>query len=120
MTSIPFIIGATTEYRKWTETFRTEYSILNSLPEKTIYTDIGSGGFLQFYFGYNRDIKILEAAKLEDIRDSYVILHSSHGIVYYQPMKNGLPHFAKNLPQQWELIKSFEASNVNSKIYYVP
>lgn len=120
VTSIPFIIGTTTEYREWTEAFRTEYSILNSLPEKTIYTDMGSGGFLQFYFGYNRDIINLEGSKLEDIKDCYVILDGSHGIVYYQPMRNRLPDFAINPPQQWELIKSFEASDVNPKIYYVP
>jgi len=117
--SVPFIIGSVNEYRICVQAFTKEFYVLNKLPEKTIYTDIGSKVFLDFYFSYERDIKSLEIAKLEEINDSYVIIDGSHGIIHYKPMRDKLPDFAKNPPADWVLIESFEASRIEPKIYYV-
>ena len=118
--TLPFIIGSAQAYRSWTEEFTVEYDYLKGLPEKTVYTDQGSLGFLQFYFGYEWDIKILEKSKLEDIKDSYVILDGSRGVVQNAVMRENLPDFAKNPPKEWKLLAVLESWAVSPKIYYAP
>ena len=117
--SVPYIAGSTRAYCSWTSYMYDTYNFLRTLPEKPIFTDQGSYGFLQFYFGYQRNITLLEYAKLEDVKDSYVIINGSRGVVEYQPMRKRLPDFAKNIPSNWELLKIIEGGIITPKIYYV-
>jgi hypothetical protein len=118
--SIPYIEGSTKAYYSWTSYMYDTYDFLKTLPEKPIFTDQGSFGFLQFYFGYQKNIKLLEYAKLKDVKDSYVIINGSRGIIEYIPMRERLPDFAKNIPSNWELLKRIEGGIITPKIYYVP
>ena len=118
--NIPYIIGSTETYRSWTHEFWQEYNYLKNLPRKTIYTDQGSKGFLEFYSGYEWDIRNLEYSKLEEIKDSYVIVNGSRGVVECKEMRNSLPDFAINPPKEWELLAVIDGKIINPKIYYVP
>jgi len=117
--TIPYIIGSTYAYKSWTYEFREEYNYLKNLPEKIIYTDQGSKGFLEFYFGYKKNIKNLEGRELEEIKDSYVIVDGSRGVVYFKPMRDRIPEFVRNPPENWKLFIKIKAPLIEPKIYNV-
>ena len=117
--TLPYLIGTTGAYRSWTYDFKEEYNYLRNLPEKTIYTDQVSSGFLRFYFSFKRDIRNLEFARFEMIRDSYVVINGSRGVVENAEMRKRLPEFARNPPDNWKLLTTLEGEVIRPKIYYV-
>jgi hypothetical protein len=118
--SIPYTVGSTKAYYSWTSYIYNTYEFLKTLPEKPIFTDQESFGSLEFYFGYKKNIKLLEYTNLTDVYDSYVIIDGSRGAVESQSMRDALPDFAKNVPSNWKLIKKIEGGIITPKVYYVP
>ena len=120
--SLPYTAGATATYNMWVSDFRAEYNYLKNLTEKPIFTDSGSHDYIALYFNFERRINLLEDSTLESVRDSYVIIDGSFGIVTYQPMRERLPEFARNPPSGWALLNVIEGGYdfYSPKIYYVP
>jgi hypothetical protein len=119
ISSLPYTYGSVQTYRDWTSMFKEEYIFLKSLENKTIYTDQGSLGFLMVYFNFKKDIRNLEFRREEEIKDAYVIVDGSVGVVYYTPMRERIPRFVRDPPKNWKLIKILDAKYIKPKIYYV-
>jgi len=117
--SLPYAYGAVQTYRDWTSVFKEEYIFLKGLENKTIYTDQGSLGFLMVYFNFKKDIRNLEFRSIEEIKDAYVIVDGSVGAVYYPPMRERIPQFVRNPPENWKLLKILDTKYIKPKIYYV-
>lgn len=122
ITSLPFTANSSYIYNRWVSDFREMYKFLKELPEKPIYTDSGTHGYINLYFGFKRDIRLLENSRLEELKDCYVIVNGSLGAVTYQPMRDLLPDFAKNPPENWILLKTIVGNYdfYDPKIYHVP
>ncbi len=106
--------------------FKNIYSYLKTKENKTIYTDLGSFPYLDFYFGYKRKIIPLESVlNPKEIRDSFVIINGSPMIATDISIRERLPGFILNIPEDWELLKVIEGPKINiyahfdPKIYYV-
>ncbi len=111
--------------RDWLEIV--EY--IKPFDKKTIFTDLGSFGYIDAYLGYSYDVKALEEIRYpKDIINSYVIIDGSRGIVENNGMKSKLPDFIRsgNIPESWVLLKVVEGQNegiyskFNPRIYYAP
>jgi len=124
--NIYFSIGSVNGYLLNTADFKATYDTLKELPEKKIYTDSGSHGYLMLYFKFKRDIGVIEATKdVNEIKDAYVVINGSLGIVASSEMRARLPTYASDIPKYWSLVKEIKAAHqgfyrtFNPKIYYV-
>ncbi|MDI6826244.1 MAG: glycosyltransferase family 39 protein [Candidatus Aenigmarchaeota archaeon] len=127
LTSFYFLYNNYECHKMFTEDFKLICNFLKEQDKKTIYTDFESSGFLNLYFGYEREIKIIENTQENEITDSYVIINSSKGIaIQNKKLIDNLPEFLKNPPGDWILIKVISGSNISiyslfdPQIYYVP
>jgi len=120
--TLPYTVGAAGIYNSWVSDFREAYNYLKTLPERPIFTDSGSHGYITLYFEFKRPIDILEYSTLDQLKDSYVIIDGSSGVVSYPPMRNLLPEYARNPPSDWILLRVITGGQdfYDPKIYYVP
>ena len=121
-----YLINTINAHRISTHDFKAIYNFLKNKENKKIYIDYGSLGFVDFYFKYKRDIIPIESLENEtEIKDSFVVINGSRGIIENSDMRSKLPEFIKNPSKEWVLIKEIDGPEVgihktfNPKIYYV-
>ncbi|MEM5835123.1 MAG: glycosyltransferase family 39 protein [Candidatus Aenigmatarchaeota archaeon] len=107
--------------------FKSIYFFLKNFEEKPIYTSFDSYPFLNFYFGYRRNIIPIENVESEDeIRDAFVVINDSIRIALDYTYRAKLPKFIIEPPSSWKLIKTIEGRKIglyalfDPKIYYAP
>ena len=65
---------------------------LKKLPEKKVFSDSGTIGHLNFYFGFKRkDLYSLDYKTCEDLKDSYVVINATRGWIEFWPMLQSYP-----------------------------
>lgn len=105
------------------------YQFSKKYPEKNIYAHEGTLSFLRFYYDFHNkeNLKDLTSVKNRSkVRDSFVVVNGTRGVIENSQIRERLPSFAKNPPENWELVKNISGpkigiwGNYNPKIYYVP
>jgi hypothetical protein len=109
--------------------YRETAEFLKNYPDKDIFAHYATAGMLDFLLGYKRteNLKQLEQIKYPyEIKDAFVIVNLSRGIVEVKEYKDTLPSFIFNPPENWIKVKVITASYIefygtyDPIIYYVP
>ena len=133
---VGFILISSVLYTKFTSDYlkastfdmKEIYKYLKDYPDKNIYCDIGTLSHLRFYFGFKNDehIKDLSFVKnVKELRDSFVILNGSRGVVENTLGSNNIPNFTRSPSSNWKLMKTIKGPKIDiwgsydPKIYYV-
>ncbi len=139
LTSIYYSWDSTSYVRTARGDIREAYNFLKDLPPRKIYTNIGYGDRLKFFFGFEESaINAYNCAVIDCssdyynsgkyIKDAYVILYPDADPLF---RKGDYPQFVFDPPNNWRLLKIIDLEppikhnylhikEYNPEIYYAP
>ena len=138
ITSLYFSFDATKYVRTAMGDIREVYNFIKYLPQKTIYTNIGSGDKLRFFFKFDADIQFYNCGVINCnlsvynrgtyIEDAYIILYPDADPLF---RRKNYPRFVFDPPKNWKLLKVIDLEppikhnylhikSYNPQIYYAP
>lgn len=109
--------------------FRQTAEFLKNQPKKNVYSDFDTIGKLDYLLAYNWSNQLRNIQNVKDaseIRDAYVVVNASRGVVEVKELRDSMPAFFKNPPNNWQIMKVIADSNngiygtYNTTLYYAP
>ncbi|MFH0861370.1 MAG: hypothetical protein V1921_09230 [Candidatus Altiarchaeota archaeon] len=109
--------------------FRETARFLKTQPPKDIYSDYDTLGKLNFLLGYERADYLKNIQNVKDpaqIRDAYIVVNASRGVVEVKEIRDSMPSFFISPPENWEVANVVTESDVgfwgtyNTTVYYAP